>query len=90
MALGRILPRLLVTVISVVVMVVVAVLAFYLAVFVVSTGAGLADYDPDGNYVVQAAALLVVAAIVAGAVAPSARGTGGEAPTEAADDPTYD
>ena len=40
--------------------------------FVVSTGAGLAGYDPSGDFVVLSASLLVIAALFGGL--PIARG----------------
>lgn len=54
------------TVVTFVVLIALATLAFYVTVFVVSTGAGLAGYDPSGDFVVLSASLLVVAALLAG------------------------
>jgi hypothetical protein len=54
------------TVVTFVVLILLAIAAFYVTVFVVSTGAGLAGYDPSGDFVVLAAALLVVAALLGG------------------------
>jgi hypothetical protein len=62
----RVLGGLAQTVVTFVVLIVLAILAFYVTVFVVSTGAGLAGYDPSGDFVVLAAALLVVAALLGG------------------------
>lgn len=62
----RILGDLVQTVVTFVVLIVLATLAFYVTVFVVSTGAGLAGYDPSGDFVVLSAALLVVAALLGG------------------------
>ena len=45
---------------------------FPVTVFVVSTGAGLAGYDPSGDFVVLSASLLVIAALFGGL--PIARG----------------
>ena len=82
------------TLLRIVLLVALAVGAFYLTVFVVSTGAGLAGYAPDGNFVVLAAALLVVAVVLAGGVGPRVtatappdgrRSAGGEQ-----DDPAFD
>lgn len=87
--LGRILSRLVATVVSILVMVLVAVLTFFLTVFVVSTGAGLAGYDPDGNFVVLAASLLVVAAIVAGAFPRSLGREEEQYRAQEGEDPTY-
>lgn len=54
------------TVVTFVVLIVLAILAFYITVFVVSTGASLAGYDPSGDFVILSAALLVVAALLGG------------------------
>lgn len=62
----RILGGLVQTVVTFVVLIVLAILAFYVTVFVVSTGAHLAGYDPSGDYVVLSAAILVVAALFGG------------------------
>lgn len=62
----RILGGLVQTVVTFVVLIILAILAFYVTVFVVSTGAGLAGYDPSGDYVVLSAAILVVAALFGG------------------------
>lgn len=62
----RILGGLVQTVVTFVVLIVLAILAFYVTVFVVSTGAQLAGYDPSGDYVVLSAAILVVAALFGG------------------------
>ncbi|MDX1745903.1 MAG: hypothetical protein R3324_08200 [Halobacteriales archaeon] len=79
-------------VLRIAVMVVVAIVTFYLSVFVVGTGARLAGYQPEGNFVVLAAALLVVATILAGGFSPRVTIT---TPLEEPavvrdDDPTYD
>ena len=52
------------------VMIIMAIIGFYFTVFVVSTGATFAGYSPSGDFVVLSAALLVVAAILAGGVSP--------------------
>lgn len=62
----RVLGGLVQSVVTFVVLIVLAILAFYLTVFVVSTGADLAGYDPSGDFVVLSAALLVVAALLGG------------------------
>lgn len=66
MSVTRLLGGLLQTVVRFVVLIVLAIVAFYVTVFVVSTGAGLAGYDPSGDFVVLAASLLVVAALLGG------------------------
>lgn len=56
------------SVIAAVVMLVFAILSFFITVFIVNIGAGLAGVSPDeGGFVVLAAAVLAGAAIVAGA-----------------------
>ncbi|WP_313695522.1 HVO_2922 family protein [Halorarum halobium] len=73
---GRALGSFLESVVGFLVMIVLAVVAFYLTVFVVRTGGALAGQAPSGNFVVLSAALLVVAAILAGGLSPaSALGT---------------
>lgn len=62
----RIFGGLVQTVVTFVVLIILAILAFYVTVFVVSTGAGLAGYDPSGDFVVLSAAILVVAALFGG------------------------
>lgn len=53
-------------VVSFLLVILLAIGAFYVTVFVVSTGAGLAGYEPSGNFVVLSAALLVVAGLLGG------------------------
>ena len=62
----RVLGGLVQSVVTFVVLIILAILAFYVTVFVVSTGAQLAGYDPSGDFVVLSAALLVVAALLGG------------------------
>jgi len=54
------------TVATFVVLIILAIVAFYVTVFVVSTGAELAGYDPSGDFVVLSASLLVIAALFGG------------------------
>ena len=54
------------TAVTFAVLIILAIVAFYITVFVVSTGAGLAGYDPSGDFVVLSASLLVVAALLGG------------------------
>ena len=49
-----------------IVMLTFAILSFFVVVFVVGTGAQLAGYTPDGNFVVLSATVLVASAILAG------------------------
>ncbi len=72
----KILGGLLQTVATFLVLIVLAIVAFYITVFVVSTGAELAGYDPSGDFVVLSAALLVIAALFGGL--PIARRPAGE------------
>lgn len=44
-----------------------AILSFFVTVFIVQAGAGLAGYSPSGDFVVLSAAILATGAIVAGA-----------------------
>lgn len=58
------------SIVAFIVMIVLAIIGFYFTVFVVGTGARLAGYSPSGDFVILSAALLVVAAILAGGVSP--------------------
>jgi hypothetical protein len=49
-----------------VVMLIFAILSFFVTVFVISTGAQLAGYTPDGNFAVLSASILVASTILAG------------------------
>lgn len=49
-----------------VVMLVFAILSFFVTVFVIKTGAGLANYSPDANFAVLSATILVASTIIAG------------------------
>lgn len=63
----RVLSGLVQTVVTFAVLIILGTLAFYVTVFVVSTGAGLAGYENvSGDFVVLSAALLVVAALLGG------------------------
>jgi hypothetical protein len=55
------------SIIAAIVMLVFAILSFFITVFIVQAGAGLAGYSPSGDFVVLSAALLATGAIVAGA-----------------------
>ncbi|WP_435320358.1 hypothetical protein [Haloarchaeobius sp. TZWSO28] len=44
-----------------------SIASFFVTVFIVQVGAGLAGYSPSGDFVVLSAALLATGAIVAGA-----------------------
>lgn len=66
MGLAQILGDLVENVVAGVVMLVFAILSFFVTVFVISTGAQLAGYTPDGNFAVLSASILVAATILAG------------------------
>jgi hypothetical protein len=55
------------SIIAALVMLVFSILSFFVTVFIVQVGAGLAGYTPAGDFVVLSAAILVTGAIVAGA-----------------------
>ncbi|MFB6074234.1 MAG: hypothetical protein ABEJ89_04410 [Haloarculaceae archaeon] len=55
------------SVIAVVLMLVLSILSFYITVFIVDIGAGIAGLSPPDGYTTLAAAVLAGAAIVAGA-----------------------
>jgi len=61
-------------IVAAIVMLVFAILSFFVTVFIVQTGAGLAGYTPSGNFVVLSAAILTTGAIVAGASPMAALG----------------
>ncbi|WP_290810756.1 hypothetical protein [Halovivax sp.] len=66
MSIASVLTGLVGTVVTIAVLVLLATLAFFVSVFVVSSGAWLAGYDPSGDFVVLSASLLVVAALLGG------------------------
>jgi hypothetical protein len=53
--------------IAAIVMLVFAILSFFVTVFIVQAGAGLAGLSPTGDFIVLSAAILATGAIVAGA-----------------------
>lgn len=55
------------SIIASVVLLVFAILSFFVTVFIVDAGAGLAGHSPSGDFVALSAALLATGAIVAGA-----------------------
>lgn len=55
------------SIVASIVMLVFAILSFFVTVFIVQVGAGLAGYSPSGDFVALAAAILAGAAINAGA-----------------------
>jgi len=55
------------SIIAAIVMLVFAILSFFVTVFIVQMGAGLAGFSPTGDFVVLSAAILATGAIIAGA-----------------------
>lgn len=55
------------SIIAAIVMLVFAIASFFVTVFIVQAGAGLAGFSPSGDFVVLSAAILATGAIVAGA-----------------------
>ncbi|MXV61679.1 hypothetical protein GS429_06295 [Natronorubrum sp. JWXQ-INN-674] len=85
-----ILSGLLASVIGILVIGLLATIVFAVAIFVVSTGAGLAGYEPSADYVVLSAALVVVAVILTGGFTPRLSGGGtDEDSTDQFDDRTF-
>ncbi len=66
MGVMNVLSDLVESVVAFVVLLLLAVVSFFVTVFVVKTGSGLAGYSPSGDFVVLSAALLVAASILAG------------------------
>lgn len=82
---------LLASAIGIVVVGLLATVVFTVAIFVVSTGAGLAGYEPSADFVVLSAALVVVAVILTGGFTPrlSNGGSDDASDGDAFDDRTY-
>jgi hypothetical protein len=55
------------SIVAAIVMLVFAILSYFVTVFIVQMGAGLAGYSPGGDFVALSAAILAAGAIVAGA-----------------------
>ena len=55
------------SIIASIVLLVFAVVSFFITVFIVQVGAGLAGYAPSGDFVVLSAAILATGSIVTGA-----------------------
>ena len=66
MNLGKAFGDLFENIVASVLMLIFAVLGFFVTVFVISTGAQLAGYTPDGNFAVLSASILVASTIIAG------------------------
>lgn len=90
-SLKAVFSTLLASAIGIGVMVVLATVVFFIATFVVSTGARLAGHDPSGDFVVLAAALIVVAIILTGGLTPRiAEEYSWDGSSPDAEDPMYD
>lgn len=88
--LAQIAGSLIASIIGIIVMVILATIVFFITTFVVSTGASLAGYDPSGDFVVIAAALIVVSVILTGGMTPRMTEQFVAATHPTTDDPTYD
>ncbi|WP_246984456.1 hypothetical protein [Halorientalis marina] len=55
------------SIVASIVLLVFAIVSFFITVFIVQVGAGLAGYSPSGDFVALSAAVLATGAIVAGA-----------------------
>ena len=62
------------SIVASIVLLVFAIVSFFITVFIVQVGAGLAGYSPTGDFVVLSAAILATGAIVAGATPLSSLG----------------
>ena len=87
---SRFLGTLLASVFGIIVMVIVATVVFFIATFVVDTGASLAGLEPSGDFVVLAASLIVVAVILTGALTPRMTQQVMEFGEDRGHDPMYD
>lgn len=55
------------SIVAAIVMLAFAILSYFVTIFIVEVGAGLAGYTPSGDFVALSAAVLAASAIVAGA-----------------------
>lgn len=55
------------SIVAAIVMLVFAILSFFVTIFIVQAGAGLAGYSPSGDFVALSAAIIAASAIMAGA-----------------------
>ncbi|MFC7138327.1 hypothetical protein ACFQMA_00570 [Halosimplex aquaticum] len=55
------------SIVASIVLLVFAIVSFFITVFIVEAGAGLAGYSPSGDFIALSAAILAAAAIVGGA-----------------------
>lgn len=72
MGLAKVLSELMENAVAFVVMILLGIVSFFVTVFVVQAGSGLAGYSglnaPSADFVVLSSALIVVASILAGAM----------------------
>lgn len=54
------------SIIASIVLLIFAIISFFITVFIVEVGAGLAGHSPSGDFIVLSAAILATGAIVAG------------------------
>ena len=62
------------SIIAAIVILVFAIVSFFVSVFIVQAGAGLAGYSPSGEFVVLSAVILATGAIVVGSTPMSSLG----------------
>lgn len=84
-----ILKGLLASVVGIVVVGLLATVVFAVTIFVVSTGAGLAGYDPSADFVVLSASLIVVAVILTGGFTPRLSSDANDDASDQFDDRTF-
>lgn len=63
------------SIVAAIIMLVFAILSFFVTVFIVQVGAGLAGYSPSGDFVALSAAIIATGAIMAGASPLTGLGT---------------
>ncbi|RQG92800.1 hypothetical protein EA462_00800 [Natrarchaeobius halalkaliphilus] len=85
----RLLKGLFASVVGIVVIGLLATVVFAVTIFVVSTGASLAGYEPSADYVVIAAALIVVSVILTGGFTPRLSGRSDDEDGDRFDDRTF-
>lgn len=63
------------SIVAAIIMLVFAILSFFVTVSIVQAGAGFPGYVPSGDFIVLSVAIIVAAAIVAGAMPPEVLAT---------------
>ncbi len=66
MSIGKTLSGIVGNIAAAIVMLVLSIIAFFVVIFIVEAGAGLAGYQPAGDYVVLSAALLTGFSVLSG------------------------